>query len=256
MSGSMQGSGDLTADFTATFRREYPRLVRALTLSFSPEIAEEAVADGFFAAQRRWRRLEGYDDPVGWIRRVAVNRAIDQHRRAGRRERRELRVGTVGSATPAENVLDLLDLRAAVAAMPERMRLIFSLFYLADLPVTEIAGVLAVSEGTVKRTLYDARQRVRPGPDGDGAADAPDAANTPQRTIAAVSLETAVPAAAGCSTPATRVPAPEPITHTAGGGSETPPTEGPPPARMAPGTTPAPPPALPPLRPARKDDHG
>ena len=156
----MHGPADPTTDFTATFRREYPRLVRALTLSFGSEIAEEAVADGFFAAQRRWRRLEGYDDPVGWIRRVAVNRAIDQQRRRVRRERREEKVGGVDrSAGPTE---DLLDLQATVAAMPERMRLIFSLFYLADLPVAEIAVALAVSEGTVKRTLHDARQRVRP----------------------------------------------------------------------------------------------
>lgn len=147
------------AEFDDVFRAEYLRLVRALSLSFSPPAAEEAVADAFVVAHRRWDRVSRLDDPVGWVRRVAVNHAISAQRSLFRRQRRELQATSV--AYTSDVTEELLDLRAAVAALPPRQRLVVSLHYLAALSVEEVAAVLEISPGTVKSTLFEARARLR-----------------------------------------------------------------------------------------------
>ena len=54
-----------------------------------------------------------------------------------------------------------MDIDRAVMGLPRRQREVVSLFYLADLSVAEVAGVLGVSAGTVKSQLHAARARLR-----------------------------------------------------------------------------------------------
>jgi RNA polymerase sigma-70 factor (ECF subfamily) len=116
------------------YRRHFAGLVRGLAVAYDDaEAAADAVQDAFLAAERRWGRVQGYDDPVAWVRHVAVNRLT----------------------------AELLDLRAAVAALPEQMRLAVCLHYLAGCSVDEVAETLGVASGTVKSNLHDARRRLR-----------------------------------------------------------------------------------------------
>lgn len=146
---------DTTPTLETLFRAHYAPLVSALSLTFGPEVAADAVADAFLALERKWRTVSRYDSPVAWLRRVATNKAIDAHRK----RRRLVRLaGRERAALPVPTEA-LMDLKAAVDSMPTRMRLIFSLFYLADLSIADIAAALEISEGTVKSTLSAARQR-------------------------------------------------------------------------------------------------
>lgn len=140
------------------FAREYVRLVRALGTAFEPEAAADAVQEAFIEADRRWRRISNYDDPDAWVRRVALNRLL-----AGRRNqaRRAEILATIRPVAPDDLTADQMDLRRAVAGLPERMRLTVCLHYLADLPVDEVADALGVAPGTVKSSLHDARRRLR-----------------------------------------------------------------------------------------------
>jgi DNA-directed RNA polymerase specialized sigma24 family protein len=82
-------------DLESLFRAHYARLVRALAVvSGSQEAAADAVQEAFVKAHLHWRRIHRYDDPVGWIRRVAINRLRDDHRRSGRKERAVERLTT------------------------------------------------------------------------------------------------------------------------------------------------------------------
>ena len=75
-------------DVEDVFRAHYGRLVRALTLaSGDREVAADAVQEAFVKAHVRWRKVSRMDDPVGWIRRVAINSMRDQHRRRGRKQK-------------------------------------------------------------------------------------------------------------------------------------------------------------------------
>lgn len=149
------------ADFDALFRSHQPRLVDALTLvAGDRETAADAVQEAFVKAHLRWRRISRYDDPIGWIRRVAINRLRDEHRRGVRKRRAVERLsarptGTLDPALPDEQLVTEL------AALPRRQRLCVVLRYVEDLSTVEIARTLEVSEGTVKSNLSDARARLR-----------------------------------------------------------------------------------------------
>lgn len=149
----------MSADFTAFYNREAPRLVRSLTLSVgSPGLAEDAVAEAFARAWLRWPQVSRYERPAGWVMRVALNETRSRARRR-RVERRKAPVvatpdAVAGPQPPAT------DLWNAVARLPQRERTLVALRYVADLPQTEIAELLGIPVGTVASGLNRARQRL------------------------------------------------------------------------------------------------
>ncbi len=61
------------------FRTYYRGLVRSLAVAAGGlSLAEDAVQEAFARAHISWRRIGAYDDPVAWVRRVAINRIKDQ----------------------------------------------------------------------------------------------------------------------------------------------------------------------------------
>jgi RNA polymerase sigma-70 factor (ECF subfamily) len=143
------------------FRAHYSRLVRALAVvSGSQESAADAVQEAFVKAHLHWRRIERYDDPVGWIRRVAINKLRDDHRRNGRKERAMEKLQA--DARP-ENIewSDGTDVTALLAELPRQQRLAMALFYVEGLSVAEVATTLKLSDGAVKFHLHQGRDRLR-----------------------------------------------------------------------------------------------
>jgi RNA polymerase sigma-70 factor (ECF subfamily) len=142
----------------ALFHAEYARLVRVLGVAFDPADAADAVQEAFIAADRRWRVVSTYSDPAGWIRRVALNRLLNGRR--NHRRRSEI-LATLRPVADVDLSVELLDLRRSFAALPDRIRVTATLFYLADLPVEQIAEHMGISANTVKSNLHDARTRLR-----------------------------------------------------------------------------------------------
>lgn len=147
------------ADFDQCFRAHYPRLVRSL--GAGADGAEEAVQEAFVEANLRWRTVSRLDDPVGWVRRVAIRRILNQQRSRSRRDRAVDRLGAtaIGEADPASS--SVADLVAAIRRLPPRQRLALALHHLEGLSVAEVAHEMGVQEGTVKSQLHDARAAVR-----------------------------------------------------------------------------------------------
>ena len=145
-------------DVSELFDAEYGRLVRSLGVAFDPVDAADAVQEAFIEADRRWAEVAQYEDAAGWVRRVAVNRLLNGRR--NRRRRREI-LATIRPVADESLADELLDLRRAVAALPDRMRAAVCLHYLSDLSVDAVADALGVSPGTVKSNLHDARNRLR-----------------------------------------------------------------------------------------------
>lgn len=147
--------------FDALFDAHYARLVRALTVvAGDRETAADAVQDAFVKAHLRWNKISRYDDPSGWVRRVAINRLRDEHRRA-RRKRRALRRVRSEPSTPNE-VPEIDEFARLLAELPRQQRIATALYYVDNLSVAEVAAALDISSGTVKSHLHDARRRLRP----------------------------------------------------------------------------------------------
>ena len=148
------------ADIEELFRAHYERLVRSLTMaSGDPEQAADAVQEAFVRAHVRWRRLRQYEDPVGWVRRVAINLLRDQHRRSKRKDRALARLAAVPAA--AEGVPRHDGLGELLDELPPQQRTAVALYYVEDLSVAEIATAMGLAEGSVKSHLHDARRRLR-----------------------------------------------------------------------------------------------
>jgi RNA polymerase sigma-70 factor, ECF subfamily len=136
-------------------RNDYPRAVAAVALiSGSRAIAEDAVQEALARAWERSERGQHIESLRPWVTKVAMNVARSRFRRL-LVERRHQSSVAAESAGPSG---DLVDLRRALAALPRRQREATVLRYYLDLDVAEVADVLGVSEGTVKTSLYRARQ--------------------------------------------------------------------------------------------------
>lgn len=136
---------------------EYPRVVAAVALITGDRAgADDAVQDalvGYLASPptREIRNL------AAWITVVASNHARGGARRTRAEERAYSRVD-LGSSTAADEPALRLDVRAALATLPERQREVCTLHYLLDQSVETIAEGIGVSVGTVKTQLHRGRK--------------------------------------------------------------------------------------------------
>jgi RNA polymerase sigma-70 factor, ECF subfamily len=122
------------------------------------EVARDAVQEAFALAVRKRKHFRGEGSLEGWVWRTVVNSARMQRRAEAARPTAPLE-----DHDAASNGHPRIDarVRAAVAALPERQRLVLFLHYFADLGYATIADALEISPGTVAATLNSARASLR-----------------------------------------------------------------------------------------------
>ena len=156
-------------EIAGVFRREYGRAVAVLVRVFGDiGLAEDAVAEAFATALRRWPETGAPPSPAGWIVTTARNRAIDHLRREGVRTHKQAEAAAL--AVPPESPEE-------DGAVPdERLRLIFTcchpalarpaqvaltLRLLGGLTTPEIARAFLVPEATVAQRIVRAKAKIR-----------------------------------------------------------------------------------------------
>jgi RNA polymerase sigma-70 factor, ECF subfamily len=145
--------------FEDFYRKEYRAVVGlAFALSGSRWAAEDLAQDAFLAAHARWDRIARYDKPGAWVRRVVANRSVSALRRRTVEAKAIVRIALGERRGLAEIPADSGEFWRAVRELPRRQAQVVALHYLEDLPVNEIAGVLEIAPGTVKKHLFDGRQ--------------------------------------------------------------------------------------------------
>ncbi len=140
------------------YERACPRLVAALTaIGGNRADAEEIAQETFVTLIEKWSQVRAYDDPEAWLRMVAVRRLVSRFRRreVARRGLQRLSL-TARTAAPASEG-HRVDVERALDRLPVAQRAVVVLHHGLDLPVAEIADVLAVPVGTVKSRLQRAR---------------------------------------------------------------------------------------------------
>lgn len=142
-------------DFTAFYRRELPALVALAAAIAGTAAAEEVAQEALLRAHRDWARIEQYDKPGAWVRRVAINLATSSRRRRSSEQRALARAAQRRQldAPPPE----VEELWALVRELPQRQAAAVALHYLEDLSIADIAAALGCAEGTAKAHLHKGR---------------------------------------------------------------------------------------------------
>jgi RNA polymerase sigma-70 factor, ECF subfamily len=118
--------------------------------------AEDVTQEAFARASLRWARVCRYDLPEAWVRRVALNLAVNRARSLRRRLLVQRRADP--PAPPAAVSEEALVVGEALQALSPAHRQVLVLHYLLELSVEEIAQEVGAPTGTVKSRLARGRQ--------------------------------------------------------------------------------------------------
>lgn len=132
------------------------RIFRAVALVLGDtDVALDATEEAMTRAAERWRDVGGYDNPSGWVYRVALNWARSHMRRLARER------GALEYEPGYEQRLPDPELMDAVMTLPTSYRAVIVARFLLDWSVEETARVLEIPEGTVKTRTHRALKRLR-----------------------------------------------------------------------------------------------
>ena len=157
--------GDTEAFGELVRRYERRAFAVAYRLTGQRQDAEDMVQDAFIAALDK---LDGFDAERSfgpWFFRILVNRGASLSRARKVRATEEI-PGTIGDTAPlpdrlAEHAETGERVRAAIATLSARQRLVVQLYELDGFTTAEVAGMLEIAEPTVRWTLHEARRRLR-----------------------------------------------------------------------------------------------
>ena len=142
-------------DIETIYREHYSRYLRFAVANLGEvECGRDAVHEAFVSAIRSVGGFRGHARLESWLWRILVNVCMAEKRRG---------------AAPTEDVPllttvedhDWPEIRAAIAALPERQRTVLFLRHYADLDYDQIGAVLGIARGTVAATLNTAHTRLR-----------------------------------------------------------------------------------------------
>lgn len=139
------------------YDHEYSRFLRvAVAMLGDVDHARDAVQETFARALRSRGDLRRLESLNGWLWRILVNVCRIESRHPSLRLSDDWDVS-------AENEThgEWLGLRAVIATLPERQRLVLFLRHYADLDYDHIAHAVGVERGTVAATLHQAHEKVR-----------------------------------------------------------------------------------------------
>jgi RNA polymerase sigma-70 factor (ECF subfamily) len=140
-------------EFDGLYRSSRDRLVVQITAICGDSTeARDFVQEAFVRAWTRWGQIATYEDPEGWVRRVAYRLAVG-HWRRGRRLVVRAHVHQERLELPGEQ-LGVID---ALQRIPVSERRAIVLHHVCGLSVEDTATELSAPIGTVKSWLFRGR---------------------------------------------------------------------------------------------------
>ena len=140
------------ADLDAAFEAIRPGLVRLCASLVGAAEADDVVQDVYVVARKRIKQLSDPRALEPWLRRIAVNRCYDHHRRAKRLADR-LPALFRGTAPPSRDA----GLSELVERLPERQRTVVVLHYAYGYALNEIGELLDLTHVNVRTIIARAR---------------------------------------------------------------------------------------------------
>ncbi|RED64021.1 sigma-70 family RNA polymerase sigma factor [Cohnella lupini] len=145
-------------------REAFARLIRemqnelygmARSMLNNDEDCADAIQEAILKAYRGVTKLREASVFRTWLFRILINECQILYRKNKRVWPMNLMPDSAVKQAEAD-----LDLQAAVNRLDKSLRTIVQLYYFADLPLSQIAELTNVSEGTLKSRLHRARQQL------------------------------------------------------------------------------------------------
>jgi len=131
----------------------------------NPARSDDLTQEIWLRVVRGLPRLAAPDRFPAWLFTLARRVVYDELRHRYRQLDTDPLSGAEETAPASEtddvgSLLDRLELESALAGLAPRDREVVALFHLADLPLDDVAQILAIPPGTVKSRLHRARQKL------------------------------------------------------------------------------------------------
>jgi RNA polymerase sigma-70 factor (ECF subfamily) len=153
---SASPDADLVAAIEQAYRDSYRRFLRvAVAVLGDLERGRDAVQETFVRALCSRGDLRSIESLDGWLWRTLTNVCLAEKRHPLDRLDVSVQAATNGHAD------ELPEVRAMVAALPERQRVVLFLRHYADLDYLQIAEAVGIERGTVAATLHTAHRKIR-----------------------------------------------------------------------------------------------
>lgn len=144
--------------------KRYQRAVHAVAFAVvaDREAALDVLQESFIAAYRQLHTLSDPSRFGPWVCGIARNQARRMRRMRNRHTSRELPLPETETAPTRPQANALAErISDALATLTEMQADAVTLFYMEGYSIVECAAMLEVPQGTIKRRLHDARQRLK-----------------------------------------------------------------------------------------------
>lgn len=154
-------SGDPTA-FEEIYQKYYDKVFAiARGILMDSDEAADAVQEIFTLVYRHLARFDRRSRFSTWLFRIAVNRSIQESRRARFRHKTTDLTEALSTPEPETNEYSDPKISVVLAKMSSPDRALLVLFYWEELGLSEIAESLGCNVNAAKTRLYRARERFR-----------------------------------------------------------------------------------------------
>ncbi|MFC7356096.1 RNA polymerase sigma factor [Jejudonia soesokkakensis] len=144
--------------------KRYSGTLFSICLRYSPNYveAEDSLQDAFITIFKKIEQFKDKGSFEGWMKRITVNTVLQKYRKKRVFDiRDEGQIKDEAEEEVTDNEIPLDFLLGIVQELPDRYRLVFSMYVLDGYAHKEIANMLGISDGTSKSNLARARGILR-----------------------------------------------------------------------------------------------
>ncbi len=140
--------------------KRYSSVLFSICLRYSPNYteAEDSLQDSFLTIFKKVDQFKDRGSFEGWIKRITVNTVLQKYRKKRVFDiAREDQIPDEIDVEVEDEEIPLDFLLKIIQELPDRYRLVFTMYVMDDYAHKEIAEMLGISDGTSKSNLARAR---------------------------------------------------------------------------------------------------
>ena len=136
-------------------------------LVYSHEDADDLLQETFIKVYKNINKFKGESSLFSWMYRIATNTALSFLKTEARMKKQEYqeymhdRAEALQTDTHYSGDRIELMLQSAIAQLPEKQQLVFTMKYMEDLTYKQISEILETSEGALKASYFHAVSKIK-----------------------------------------------------------------------------------------------